>query len=440
MSVSSTTPGAEGGRWRDGRSGARLATIAVLLLLAAAYSTWLTWSITHNQYNDFAVYYLSGQLYAHHGDPYGIDHAAWDRLAVRDGIRHYAYPYRYPPPTAGLVRLLLPLGPRGAEVVWGVGSALALIGGTLLLGRLLGGGWRTPAALLLLLLWYPAYHTLQGGQVNAFVYAALVVALWGLVRKRDLAVAAGLALGVALKITPLALVAYLLWQRRWRTVAAVAIVLAVLVVLLLPLTGAQTYVHYAGKALALTRPSDVSISPGIDSVRSLIGRLVLPRSETTSSPGGAAVAAVATGLVVLMAAISAAVLWRRKGRAASDPAVPLEFSLVVALSLIATPFTYYHQFVLLLIPLAVVLERLWRLRRWWLLGLVLLLAAAVDANQLVWVLARAFARDDVWRLLAFPSILAIVLWATCSWMLWRMKWRRVAAAEAGEGPGDAAVT
>jgi hypothetical protein len=222
-------------------------TVVLLAALVTSYSAWLTWSVTSNQWNDFAVYYLSGQLYAQHGSPYTVTRAEWDRLAAADGITHYAWPYRYPPHTAALVRLLVPLGARGAEVVWGIGSVLALIGGPLLLGRTLGGGWRTPVALLVLL-----FFTLQVGQVNAFVFAALVAALWGLMRRRDWALGAGVAVGAALKITPLALLVYLVWQRRWRATLAAVASLACLSLVLLPITGIHTYAEYASSAFAFT--------------------------------------------------------------------------------------------------------------------------------------------------------------------------------------------
>ena len=203
----------------------------------------------------------------------------------------------------------------------------------------MGGGWRTPASLLALSLWYPAYHTLQVGQVNAFVFAALVLALWGLLHRRDATTGAGLALGAALKITPLALLAYLLWQRRWRAAAATLLGLLAIVILLLPLTGVETYAHYAAKAYGLTRPTDVSVGPGIDGVRAFLGRLLLPTSETTSSPAAAAVAEAASAVVAAMAALSAALLWRRRPRddLLDGQAAPLEFALLVALSLVSTP-------------------------------------------------------------------------------------------------------
>jgi Glycosyltransferase family 87 len=406
----------------------RWATVALLAALVASYSAWLTWSVTTNQWNDFAVYYLSGQLYAQHGSPYTVTRVEWKRLAAADGITHYAWPYRYPPHTAALVRLLVPLGASGAEVVWGIGSALALIGGALLLARTLGGGWRTPAALLALLVFMPAYHTLQGGQVNAFVFAALVAALWGLTRRRDWALGAGVAIGAALKITPLALLVYLVWQRRWRATLAAVASLAGLSLVLLPITGIHTYVEYASSAFALTRPELVSVSPGIDTVRAFIGRLVLPGSESALTGTGADVASAATVVVVLLAAMAAALLWRRQREndGTGALAAPYEFSLVVALSLVAPFFTYYHQYVLLLIPFMVAVNRLWEQRRRGLLALLALLVVLVDAEQPVWAHARTFVlAHGLWRALTFPFLLAVVLMVVCTAAVWDVRWRSV---------------
>jgi alpha-1,2-mannosyltransferase len=405
-----------------------MTTAALLAALVMSYSAWLTWAVTTSQWNDFAVYYLSGQLYAQHGSPYTVTRAEWDRLASADGITHYAWPYRYPPHTAALVRLLVPLGARGAEVAWGIASALALIGGALLLGRTLGGGWRTPITLLALLSFMPVYHTLQVGQVNAFVFAALAVALWGLVRHRDWALGAGVAVGAALKITPLALLVYLVWQRRWRAALAAAASLVILSVVLLPITGVRTYVQYASSAFSLTRPELVSVSPGIDSVRAFIGRLVLPGNESVVRDPGADVASAATLVVVVLVAVAAALLWRRhrEDHDTGALAAPHEFSIVVVLSLIAPFFTYYHQYVLLLVPLMVVVDRLWEQRRRGLLALLALLVLLVDAEQIVWVHARFFLlAHGLWRALTFPFVLSIVLLSISAVVVWDVRWRPV---------------
>jgi hypothetical protein len=417
----------------------RTATVALVLVLAVLYSGLVVWSVQSDQANDFAVYYLAGRMYAEGADPYGVAQPAWDRLAIREGIGHWEYPYRYPPPTAGLARLLLPFGPRDAAIVWGMLSAAALIGGALLLGHTLGGGKRTPVALVALLLWYPAYHTLQVGQVNAFVFATLVVALWALTRGRFATAGAALAVGVAMKITPLALVAYLAWQRRWSSLLAAVVSLAALCVVLLPLTGLHTYAVYLGRALELTRQSDVLVSPGIDGVRSFLGRLLLPGTVTTDSPGGAFVARLALGVVVVLVCVSAAALWRPRRRthgaaadldaaaaAADAAALPFDFSLVVSLSLVVAPFTFYHQYVLLLIPLTVVGCHLWSRRRRGSLALVLVLALGVDLNQALWVIAKPFiVEHGLWRLFSLPFLLAMTLWALSCFEAWKIR-RRLA--------------
>ena len=429
---------------------ARRATAALVLILAALFSGLVVWSVQTDQGNDFAVYYLAGKLYADGSDPYLVARPDWDRLAVREGVGHWEWPYRYPPPTAGLTRLLLPLGPRGAAVAWGILSAAALIGGALLLARTLGGGARTPAALLTLLFWYPAYHTLQVGQVNAFVFAALVLALWALTRRRFALGGAALALGVALKITPLAVVAYLAWQRRWRSLFAAAVALAALVVVLLPLTGLDTYGAYAGKALELTRNKDVLLSPGIDGVRTFLGRLLLPHTTNTDSPGGAFVARLALGVIARLVCVSAAALWRPRrhsGAAAADAdasadadaaALPFDFSLVVALSLVIAPFTFFHQYVLLLIPLMVVGCHLWSQRRRGLLAFVVALAFGVDINQAVWVAAHPYiVEHGLWRLFSLPFLLAMTLWALCCLEAWRIRRRSPRHRSAHEGEAEA---
>lgn len=92
--------------------------------------------------------------------------------------------------------------------------------------------------------------------------------------------------------------------------------------------------------------------------------------------------------------------------------------------MVATPFTYYHQYVLLLIPLLVVGAQVVARRRWWLLGLVAVLGVGVDANQVVWVLARRYVLDHgLWRLFSLPFVLAMVLLACCGLELWRIRWR-----------------
>lgn len=66
------------------------------------------------------------------------------------------------------------------------------------------------------------YHTLIDGQVNGLVFLSLAVAFLGVSRGCDLPAGAGIAVAAALKLTPVALLVYLAWRRRWRDAAGSA--------------------------------------------------------------------------------------------------------------------------------------------------------------------------------------------------------------------------
>jgi hypothetical protein len=69
---------------------------------------------------------------------------------------------------------------------------------------------------------------LQHGNTNVFVAGAVVGHLWLWRRGHDLWAGAVLALGICLKVTPLLFVAYWLYQRQWRMLAAVGVSLPLL--------------------------------------------------------------------------------------------------------------------------------------------------------------------------------------------------------------------
>ena len=104
-------------------------------------------------------------------------------------------------------------------ITWVVADAAALMAGAVLVGLALGGGRRVALAVATLALFGPAYHTIFDGQVNGLAFLGLAVAFWGLARGRDGVAGAGVAAAAALKLTPLALLAYFAWRRRWRAVA-----------------------------------------------------------------------------------------------------------------------------------------------------------------------------------------------------------------------------
>jgi hypothetical protein len=400
---------------------------------------------------DFYVYYIAGDLAAHGQNAYQVTGPAWDHVAHALTITHYTAPYRYPPYTAAFVRLLLPLGPRDAMIVWEVMSALALLAGAWLAGRALGGRYGVPLALGALVLFVPVYNMLGDGQVDGVAFFFLSLALWGLVRDRDLPLGVGVAMAAALKLTPALLIVYLLWRRRWRAALIALAVLAVLTLATLPLAGPQWYVDYGRQAVALTAPQSIALTPQNQTALGVVARLLLDPTTwswgTWSNVGAVRISRVVSALFAIgLVGVTAAVLWPRRRRprpAAGDVgdhrpesgrlrtarqrlAVEerLGFGMVVAASLVIGPFTFYHQFVWLLLVLLVLADRFLASRQWRAMALVVVLVLVVDLNELLWIGAstaigqrfwewpyRLVVASGFWRALSLPFVATVTAWA-----------------------------
>lgn len=441
-----------------------LLAIAVVLVVVALTTT-VAIVIYRNSPLDFYVYYIAGALAAHGHSAYVVTGAAWDNTARVLGITHYTSPYRYPPYTAAAVRLLVPLGPFRAMVVWEVISAAALFAGAWLLGKALGGGIKIPLTLLVLVFFVPIYNMLADGQVDGLVFFFLALAFWGLVRKHDLALGSGVAVGAALKLVPVILIGYLVWRRRWRAALIAVAVLAGLTLLSWPLTGLGTFGDYVQHAFALTASQQIALSPQNQTAQGVAGRLLLKSatwSWTTWANTGRVrlVRTLANVFAVVLVVATAVLLWPRRwwrGRwlaaigarvralvgarhsAAGESASALSlaganagagedelgFGMVIAASLVIGPFTFYHEFVWLLILLLIIGNRLLVGRRWRLLTLVGVLILAIDLNELVWVGAlwaglfnnfwewpyHMLASVGLWRILSLPFAATLVAWS-----------------------------
>jgi hypothetical protein len=436
-------------RQREGRGGAWHTRFALLTALGATFGLWIAYVVATDQPLDFWVYYLSGAAAGRGLSPYEVSKAAWGLFASELHVSHWAWPYRYPPYTEALFAVLRPVDRNVLLVLWLTLNATAMVAATWLVGLALGGGRRIDLALACLLLCTPAYDTLFVGQINGLLFLALALAFWGLARGRDGALGAGIAVAAAIKVTPLALLAWLVWRRRWPAVWAALATFVALSLLSLPVVGPGEFVRYAQHAVDLGRPESVITGVTNVTVTGLVGR-ALPAAHTLDLAAGRVAAAV---LVLASIVLCWPPSWGDRSRwsVSSQTTVeartaPLEFALIVAVLPLLPPFTWFHQLVLCLIPLLVAVDRLREGEERRLLMGGGALSPLADLFWLAWMLRDAVPPWLLTWLAAGAPAYCLALWAVVGNLLLSDRRRRTALAgerDAGwhdVGPGESATS
>jgi hypothetical protein len=109
-----------------------------------------------------------------------------------------------------------------------------------------------------------------------------------------------------------------------------------------------------------------------------------------------------------------------------------EFGLILCAVLLIPPFNWYHMLTPLIIPLALIVEYLWRNEHWKLLTLVLVLYIATDIHGLFY---HRF--EQYHWLTSFPVGLVLLSWGLLAWMLVvERKKQRAAPLSVTAGSGD----
>ncbi len=335
-----------------------VATLAALIALDLAR----VWRVTNH--HDLEVFMLAARRLAAGEDIYAD--AAQFKAAVEGGTfsmkdATVVWPYAYGPLIAlcFVPALWLPY-----EVVqaawWGINVAALFVGCWLCL-RAMGPAtpWRLALALFFIYRFEPAVVTLRLGQIELVQFLLLALAFYALSRSWERL--GGLALGLAagLKFFPAALIALLLWRRRWRAAGwamGSAVLLTVGSFALVGWEALGRYLHYAslygiGGAFAAF-PLNQSFN-GFFS-RNLMRNVFTATLKGMHLPGLAKGLTIGCDLAVILA--SAWLTWHREGW----PAAPgegerrrfsLEFALGVVALLLVSPHSQVYTFVWALIAL-----------------------------------------------------------------------------------------
>jgi alpha-1,2-mannosyltransferase len=347
------------------------ATLLIVILVHAAgtfaYMTlWRTAFAADFDVNDFKAYY-TGALALSEGRPdllypdaatlnLGVlPDQPWVRFAIERGIPHPSG-YIYPPFLAVALRPLAGFSYHRANLAWLALNSLLFAAGVILLVTLRpGGADLVPACGIVFasFCFYPTFRAFQCGQVSILIFFLLTGALWCLERDRQAAAGSLVAVAAAVKLTPAILIFFFLAARRRR--AALWAALAGIAAFAVSILGAgwRNQVTFVRDFLpALSRGAATFAN---QSLAGALNRLFLDTTMNvfefiSEEPGWLKALTRVAALVLLAASLFLA---RRMALHGGDAAAG--YALVVLASLIASPISWEHHFILALIPIAVLI-------------------------------------------------------------------------------------
>jgi hypothetical protein len=269
---------------------------------------------------------------------------------------------------------------RSAYIAWLIVNYAFLIGSLALAFRAFHSGrskwiWR-PAVAIAVLNYGPLYEALTQRNIEIFELLLIFAAFALVLRGRQ--AASGFAIGLAAmtKFLPLIFLPYFLVKRRFRTLAASMLVIALIAVA----TEAVFGWRYSGIVVQLRRGG--LIESELD--QSLAG-MVIRLFVWTGSPLSLAMLISRGAIVLALAALSWLFLRARNCIAIED----LEWSTLIVAMVLLPPHNENYYFVLLLFPYLALLARELRpgappsrARRWWLVISFILTGTVVPMSAL----------------------------------------------------------
>ena len=306
-------------------------------LLAALSGQWITDARGIAIATDFTNVYAAGRmaLEGHAAQAYDWEiHKRAQEAVLGHGFSGY-FGWHYPPPYLFVAAVLAKLPYGVAFVTWVVASAVPY---ALIVLRLAGhpAGWLIAAGCPL------ALHNVMIGQ-NGFLTATLIGAAVLMMPKRPWL--AGVCVGLLIYkpqyglMFPVALLA----GRQWRVIAGAALTAAALVIASWAAFGTETWVAFFDW---LPRVSQALLVLG----EAQFGKMQSVLTLVRYLGGGDALARTLQGAAVLGAAMALGAIWW--SRAAYD----IKAAALATAALIATPYLFPYDMVVLALPVALILK------------------------------------------------------------------------------------
>jgi Glycosyltransferase family 87 len=254
-----------------------------------------------------------------------------------------------------------------------------------------------PSLLVIIYIW-SSYHL---GQASLVLLALMLGAFVALRSEREIFAGALVAIAAAIKAFPVIVIVYFIYRRHWKTVASLAVTLLfLLLVVPAPFRGFERTWHDLEKwsvGMLKYSPSGIAQRPKRSqswknqSLVSVANRLLrrvdadaasaphTPKYVNFTDLQFATVNAVITGVALGLGLLFIAVMPQRQMRTTESDAI--EFALLLLMVLMLTPLAFGYLFSWLMLPFAVVTQRLLTGKSsavlWWSVSALAVLALAI---------------------------------------------------------------
>ncbi|MCY0887918.1 MAG: glycosyltransferase family 87 protein [Alicyclobacillaceae bacterium] len=268
------------------------------MVALTTYSTVAEWSgmaRMHLLHYDYAFFYRAFLAILHPASAGGslYSRSAEQSFMLRHGFLLLPHnQYVYPPQFALLFSPLGLLSFSQSALAWLTLSVFCYVVGVFLFIRLLLPqlrGIRLFALWMVIAILTPAQIDLAAGNVNSILFGLVAMSLYLLyVRKRPLWAGLPLAVAIVFKVTPAAILVYVLLRRQWKMFFSTLTFTAVLSLLDIAVLGPQSLVYYARHFVAFGQTSMKNgPAPYNQSILGVLGMLtkhhvmlLSPRTET----------------------------------------------------------------------------------------------------------------------------------------------------------------
>jgi hypothetical protein len=300
---------------------------------------------------DFPNYYLAARLYRDHYPFERLYDWVWfqrqkDHAGIDRGVVGY---FPLSPFSALIVAPLASLSPLAAKQCW-LCVNLLLLAATIFLLRAMTLLPTRRVAIIVFLSIIPLRTSFQFGQQHLLILFLLTLAGWMYSKKRDVTSGAVLAVAAAIKLYPALFALFFLLKHRWRALASLCSVLALLIVLAAAVFGLETVRVYGTHVL----PRAGSMHPyylGLNSTTELLRRLFVADPDLNPNPLAHAPAAYALLEPSIPALLLISALWlmRDTGTRAGEL---LHWGAFAALLLVISPGASSYHFCTLILATA----------------------------------------------------------------------------------------